>query len=67
MIDTYVGYRPRDAEALIAEVINAYPARLDAVFAPAEPISYGVVRVIETAAIGQRPRLVLFDWRPEFL
>jgi ribose transport system substrate-binding protein len=67
VIDTYVGYRPRDAEALIAEVINAYPGRLDAVFAPAEPIAYGALRVIENAAIGQRPRLVIFDWRPEFL
>ncbi|CAD6553145.1 Ribose import binding protein RbsB [Paraburkholderia kirstenboschensis] len=67
VIDTYVGYRPRDAEALIAEAINAYPARLDAVFAPAEPIAYGALRVIENAAVDQRPRLVLFDWRPEFM
>ncbi|MBW0448102.1 sugar ABC transporter substrate-binding protein [bacterium M00.F.Ca.ET.228.01.1.1] len=67
VIDTYVGYRPRDAEVLIAEAIKSYPGRLDAVFAPAEPIAYGALRVIETAAIDQRPRLVLFDWRPEFL
>lgn len=67
VIDTYVGYRPRDAEVSIAEAMKSYPGRLDAVFAPAEPIAYGALRVIETAAIGQRPRLVLFDWRPEFL
>lgn len=67
VIDTYVGYRPRDAEARIAEVLNTYPGRLDAVFAPAEPIAYGALRVIENAAVGHRPRLVLFDWRPEFL
>jgi ribose transport system substrate-binding protein len=67
VVDAYVGYRPRDAEALIAEAINGYPDQLDAVFAPAEPIAYGALRVIETAAIGRRPRLVLFDWRPEFL
>ncbi|WP_176054217.1 substrate-binding domain-containing protein [Paraburkholderia caribensis] len=67
VIDTYVGYRPHDAEVLIAEAINAYPDHLDAIFAPAEPIAYGALRVIESAPTDQRPRLVVFDWRPEFL
>jgi ribose transport system substrate-binding protein len=66
VIDTYVGYRPHDAEELIAKALNAYSGHLDAVFAPAEPVAYGALRVIEARAAGNRPRLVVFDWRPEF-
>ncbi|MEW6340774.1 MAG: substrate-binding domain-containing protein [Pseudomonadota bacterium] len=66
VIDTYVGYRPHDAEELIAKALNGYSGHLDAVFAPAEPIAYGALRIIETRAAGNRPRLVVFDWRPEF-
>ncbi|KAE8754073.1 substrate-binding domain-containing protein [Paraburkholderia madseniana] len=67
VVDTYVGYRPRDAEGLIVKALNAYVGHLDAVFAPAEPIAYGALRVIEARAVGDRPRLVVFDWRPEFM
>ncbi|CAE6871991.1 substrate-binding domain-containing protein [Paraburkholderia domus] len=67
VVNTYVGYRPRDAEGLIAKALNAYAGHLDAVFAPAEPIAYGALRVIEAKAVGDRPRLVVFDWRPEFM
>ena len=67
VVDSYVGYRPRDAEGLIANALNSYTGRLDAVFAPAEPIAYGALRVVEAKAIGDRPRLVVFDWRPEFM
>lgn len=66
VVDTYVGYRPRDAEQLIAKALNGYAGHLDAVFAPAEPIAYGALRVVEARAIGDRPHLVVFDWRPEF-
>jgi ribose transport system substrate-binding protein len=67
VVDTYVGYRPRDTQNLIAQALNAYPGHLDAVFAPAEPIAYGALRVIDTRAIADRPRLVVFDWRAEFM
>ncbi|WP_341312670.1 substrate-binding domain-containing protein [Paraburkholderia sp. IMGN_8] len=67
VVDTYVGYRPREAEGLIAKALNAYAGHLDAVFAPAEPIAYGALRVIEAKAVGDHPRLVVFDWRPEFM
>ncbi|MDN7179711.1 substrate-binding domain-containing protein [Caballeronia sp. SEWSISQ10-4 2] len=67
VVDTYVGYRPRDAEGLITKALNAYPGHLDAVFAPAEPVAYGALRVIGAKATGDRPRLVVFDWRPEFM
>ena len=66
VVNTYVGYRPRDAEGSIAKALNAYQGHLDAVFAPAEPIAYGALRVIEARTTGDRPRLVVFDWRPEF-
>ncbi|MFM0291550.1 MULTISPECIES: substrate-binding domain-containing protein [Paraburkholderia] len=67
VVDTYVGYRPRDAERLITEALSGYPGHLDAVFAPAEPIAYGALRIIDAKAIADRPRLVVFDWRPEFM
>jgi ribose transport system substrate-binding protein len=67
VIDTYVGYLPREAESLTAKALNAYPGHLDAVFAPAEPIAYGALRVIDARPVGDRPRLVVFDWRPEFM
>ena len=67
VIDTYVGYRPRDAEELVAKALNGYVGHLDAVFAPAEPIAYGALRVIEARPASDRPRLVVFDWRPEFM
>lgn len=67
VVNTYVGYRPREAEGLIAKALNAYAGHLDAVFAPAEPVAYAALRVIDTKAAGDRPRLVVFDWRPEFM
>jgi ribose transport system substrate-binding protein len=67
VVNFYVGYRPRDAEELITKALNAYVGHLDAVFAPAEPIAYGALRVVEARAIGDRPHLVVFDWRPEFM
>jgi ribose transport system substrate-binding protein len=67
VIDTYVGYRPRDAEALITRALNGYMGHLDAVFAPAEPIAYGALRLIDARAPANRPHLVVFDWRPEFM
>jgi ribose transport system substrate-binding protein len=65
-IDAYVGFRPRDAEARIAQVLSGYDGHLDAVFAPAEPVAYGALRVIRSMPEKTRPRLVVFDWRPEF-
>ena len=67
VIDTYVGYRPRDAKEAIAKALNDYAGHLDAVFAPAEPVAYGAMQVIEARPDGDRPRLVVFDWRPEFM
>jgi ribose transport system substrate-binding protein len=67
VVDTYVGYQPRDAEELVAKALNAYVGHLDAVFAPAEPIAFGALRVVEAKTVGDRPRLVVFDWRPEFM
>ncbi|KVK76055.1 LacI family transcriptional regulator [Burkholderia cepacia] len=65
-IDAYVGFRPHDAEVRIARIVSDYDGRLDAIFAPAEPIAYGALRVIRTLPPERRPRLVVFDWRPEF-
>ena len=67
VVDTYVGYRFRESEELIAKALTAHQGRLDAVFAPNETTAYGALRVVEAMPAGARPRLVAFDWRPEFL
>jgi ribose transport system substrate-binding protein len=67
VIDTYVGYRFRESQALTDKALNGYVGHLDAVFAPAETVSYGAVRVVESMPANSRPKLVAFDWRPEFL
>ena len=69
VVDTHVGhrYRYREPEELIAKALNGYAGHLDAVFAPAEPVAYGALRVIEAMPVDDRPRLVVFDWRHELL
>jgi ribose transport system substrate-binding protein len=67
VVDAYVGYRYRESQALVVKALNGYAGHLDAVFAPAEPVAYGALRVVEAMPVDARPRLVAFDWRPEFL
>jgi len=67
VIDTYVGYRFRESQELTNKALSTYTGHIDAVFAPAEPVAYGAVRVIEAMPLNMRPRLVALDWRPEFL
>jgi ribose transport system substrate-binding protein len=67
VVDTYVGYRFRESQELVVKALNGYVGHLDAVFAPAEPVAYGALRVVEAMPVGARPHLVAFDWRPEFL
>ena len=66
VVDAYVGFRPRDAEEGVAKALDRYPGRLDAVFAPAEPVAYGALHYFAGKPAGVRPRIVAFDWRPEF-
>jgi ribose transport system substrate-binding protein len=67
VIDSYVGYRFRESQALTYKALNGYDGHLDAVFAPAETVAYGAVRVVESMPTSARPKLVAVDWRPEFL
>ncbi len=67
VVDRYVGYRYRyrEAQDQVAAALASYHGRLDAVFAPSEPVAYGALRVIAGIPAADRPRLVVFDWRPE--
>jgi len=67
VVDTYVGYRFHETQERVLKALNGYAGHLDAVFAPNETTAYGALRVIETMPAGNRPRLVVFDWRPEIL
>jgi ribose transport system substrate-binding protein len=67
VVDTYVGYRFHETQEQVLKALNGYAGHLDAVFAPNETTAYGAVRVIEAMPAGKRPRLVVFDWRPEIL
>jgi ribose transport system substrate-binding protein len=67
VVETYVGYRFRETEELVRRALNGYAGHLDAVFAPNETTAYGALKVVEAMPAGDRPRLVVFDWRPEFL
>lgn len=66
VLEPLVGQRFREAEEATAKALAGYPGRLDAVFAPNESISYGAVHVVGALPPARRPRLVAFDWRPEF-
>jgi ribose transport system substrate-binding protein len=65
VVDTFVGHRIRDAEPMAAKALAGH-GRLDAVFAPNESVAYGALQVIRAMPAAERPRLVAFDWRPEF-
>jgi ribose transport system substrate-binding protein len=65
-VDTFVGYKLREAEEATAKALKGYGGRLDAVFVPNESAAYGAVRVVSAMPAQSRPRLVAFDWRPEF-
>jgi ribose transport system substrate-binding protein len=67
VVDTYVGYQFRETEERVRKALNGYTGHLDAVFAPNETTSYGALRVVDAMPAGDRPHLVIFDWRPEFL
>ncbi|ASW03196.1 substrate-binding domain-containing protein [Paraburkholderia aromaticivorans] len=67
VIAPYVGYQFRETEARVHKVLSGDVGRLDAIFAPNETTAYGALRVVEEMPAGTRPRLVVFDWRPEFL
>lgn len=66
-VDTFVGFQLRESQKLTDKALKGYAGRIDAVFAPAESVSYGALRVIETMPAQTRPYLVAFDWRPEFM
>ncbi|MFL9860318.1 substrate-binding domain-containing protein [Paraburkholderia madseniana] len=67
VIAPYVGYQFRETEAQVRKVLSGDVGRLDAVFAPNETTAYGALHVVEEMPVSTRPRLVVFDWRPEFL
>lgn len=67
VIAPYVGYQFRETEARVRKVLSGDIGRLDAVFAPNETTAYGALHVVEEMPVSTRPRLVVFDWRPEFL
>jgi ribose transport system substrate-binding protein len=66
VIDAHVGYELREAEERAAALLHGHQGALDAVFAPNETVAFGAVRVIGAMPPRARPRLVVFDWRPEF-
>jgi ribose transport system substrate-binding protein len=67
VIAPYVGYQFRETEAQVRKSLSGDVGHLDAVFAPNETIAYGALHVVEEMPVSTRPRLVVFDWRPEFL
>ncbi|MFM0368846.1 substrate-binding domain-containing protein [Paraburkholderia aspalathi] len=67
VIAPYVGYQFRETEAQVRKSLSGDVGRLDAVFAPNETVAYGALHVVEEMPVSTRPRLVVFDWRPEFL
>jgi ribose transport system substrate-binding protein len=67
VIAPYVGYQFRETEAQVRKALFADAGRLDAVFAPNETTAYGALHVVAEMPVSTRPRLVVFDWRPEFL
>lgn len=66
VIDTYVGFRTRDSIDTTAEALRGYAGAIDAVFAPNETTAFGALRVVAAMLVEDRPKLVAFDWRPEF-
>ncbi|HEX7906929.1 MAG TPA: substrate-binding domain-containing protein [Paraburkholderia sp.] len=67
VIAPYVGYQFRETEAQVRKALSGDVGRLDAVFAPNETAAYGALHVVEEMPVSIRPRLVVFDWRPEFI
>ncbi|WP_434109028.1 substrate-binding domain-containing protein [Paraburkholderia caffeinilytica] len=67
VIAPYVGYQFRETEAQVRKALSGDVGRLDAVFAPNETVAYGALHVVGEMPVSTRPRLVVFDWRPEFL
>ncbi|MEA3098771.1 MAG: ribose transport system substrate-binding protein [Caballeronia mineralivorans] len=67
VVEAYVGYRFHETQEGVLKALSGYAGHLDAVFAPNETTADGALRVIEAMPAGDRPRLVVFDWRPEFL
>lgn len=66
VINAYVGYELREAQERAATLLRGREGALDAVFAPNETVAFGAVRVVGAMPLSRRPRLVVFDWRPEF-
>lgn len=66
VIDAYVGYELREAQERAAAILHGHQGALDAVFAPNETVAFGAVRLVGAMPTQARPRLVVFDWRPEF-
>lgn len=66
VLDPVVGYQLREAEHRSAAALKTHAGHLDAIFAPNETVAYGAVRVVSAIPAATRPRLVAFDWRPEF-
>ncbi|WP_255451489.1 substrate-binding domain-containing protein [Trinickia terrae] len=67
VINTYVGYDFRMAGETARKLLAGYQGHLDAAFAPNETTAYGALQAVESMPPERRPRLVVFDWRPEFL
>jgi ribose transport system substrate-binding protein len=67
VVAPYVGYQFRETEAQVRKALSGNVGHLDAVFAPNETTAYGALHVVEEMPVNTRPRLVVFDWRPEFL
>ncbi|MGP8437885.1 substrate-binding domain-containing protein [Paraburkholderia fungorum] len=67
VINSYVGYDFRAAGEASRKVLAGYRGHLDAAFAPNETTAYGALQAVESMPQAQRPRLVIFDWRPEFM
>lgn len=66
VINTYVGYRYRESQDAMERAMTDYGGHLDAIFTSGEPTSYAAHKIVEAMPADNRPRLVAFDWRPEF-
>ncbi len=66
VVDSYLGHGVRDAQSIAAKALAGYGGRIDAAFAPNESTTFGALLAIQDLPADRRPRLVGFDYRPEF-
>lgn len=67
VIDTYVGHGFRESYEMAAEALGTHRGQVDAVFAPNEATAYGALQAVAEMPAEERPLVVAFDWRPEFM